>query len=108
VGLQVMSNTQTPTGLAAATKVTLDAVKTTFGAAIVVLLFFGLTLVVLSTGAGNLEAAIRGDIIYLLIILMFITLIFVLGLRIWKPSGLAGPPQPETKQLIITNSNVDE
>lgn len=97
----------TPTGLAAATKVITDAIKTTFGAAVVILFFFGLALVLLASGAGELESGIRGEIIYLLIWLMVAILVGLIFLRIFKPSGLSGPPQPETEGVSISNSTVE-
>jgi hypothetical protein len=101
-----MSKSHTPSSLAAATKVVVDAVQTTFGAGVVVLFFFGLTLILLASGLGNLAPEIRGNLIELLVWLMVgIVMCFVL-LRILKPSGLAGPPQPETEQIKFKNSKI--
>ena len=55
----------TPTRFAAATKIITDAIKTTFGAAVVVLVFFGLSFVLLASGAGELDSSVRGGIIKL-------------------------------------------
>lgn len=101
-----MSNTGTPASWAATTKVLLDAVKTTFGAAIVMLIFLGASLLGLVwVGCRNLSPETCGNIIYLLIGLIFITPIGLIFFRIWKPSGLAGPPpQPETKDITISNT----
>ncbi|MEZ5541965.1 MAG: hypothetical protein R3F42_07970 [Pseudomonadota bacterium] len=97
----------TPTGWASAVKIMTDEIQTIFGAAVVILIFFGLSLVFLATGTGGLESEIRGDIIKLLIYSMVAILIGLVVLRIFKPSGLAGPPQPETEGVSFTNSTVE-
>ncbi len=102
-----MNGSPTPTGLAAATKVVVDAVKTTFGAAVVVLFFFGLSLVILASGAGGLDGGVQAEIIKLLIYLMVAILVVLFFLRIFKPTGLSGPLQPETTNVIITNSKME-
>lgn len=101
------NNAQAPSGFAAATKVVVDSIKTTFGAAVVVLFFFGLSLVVLVSGKGELEPPIRADIIYLLIWAMLGILGVLFVLRILKPDSLGGPPQPETEAVSFTNSTLD-
>lgn len=100
-----MARTQTPTGLAAATKVVLDAVQTTFGAAVVVLFFFGVSMVSLASGLGNIGPDLRGTLIQQLMWAMVGVLVALVLLRIAKPSGLGGPPQPETQHVQIKNSS---
>ena len=101
-----MAKTQTPSGLASAAKVIVDAVQTTFGAAVVVLFFFGVALVSLATGLCNLGPEHRGDIIRLLIYVMVGLVIVLLILRMVKPAGLGGPPKPETDQVQFKNSRI--
>ena len=96
-----------PSGYAAATKVVLDAVQTTFGAAVVVLFFFGIALVSLASGLGNLGPELRGQLIQQLMWVMVGVLAVLLVLRIAKPAGLGGPPQPGTEHVQIKNSKVD-
>ena len=71
------------------------------------LFFFGFALVVLASGTGGLESDIRGEIIQQLIWLMVAILTGLVLLRIFKPSGLSGPPQPETEGVSISNSTVE-
>jgi len=101
-----MARSQTPTGLAAATKVILEAVQTTFGAAVVVLFFFGLALVALCSGLGNLDPHVRGSTIQMLLLLMVGVWIALILLRIFKPAGLGGPPAPETEHVQFKNSKI--
>lgn len=102
------NSNQTPSGFAAATKVVVDSIKTTFGAAVVTLFFFGLALVILCSGTGGLDTTTRGEVVYLLIWLMIGILSALVLLRIFNPTGLAGPPQPETEQITIKNSTIEE
>lgn len=101
-----MAKTHTPSGLASSAKVIVDAVQTTFGAAVVVLFFFGIALVSLASGLGNLGPELRGEIIRLLILLMVGLVVFLILLRMVKPAGLGGPPKPETEHVQITNSKI--
>lgn len=98
---------KTPSGLAASAKVVLDAVQTTFGAAVVVLFFFGLALVSLASGLGNLEPGLRGQIIQQLIWIMLGLVVFLVFLRIIKPAGLGGPPQPTTEHVQFRDSKIE-
>ena len=102
-----MAASKSPTGFAASTKVVVDAVQTTFGAAIVVLFFFGVALVSLASGLGNLSPEIRGTLIEKLIYAMVGVLATLMLLRVVKPSGLSGPPQPTTQHVQIKNSTVE-
>lgn len=96
-----------PTGMAASTKVVVDSVQTTFGAAIVVLFFFGVALVSLSTGLGNIGPELRGSLIEKLMYFMAGILAVVLILRVFKPAGLGGPIQPNTEHVKFKNSKVE-
>ena len=96
-----------PSGYAASTKVVLDAVQTIFGAAVVVLFFFGVALVSMASGLGNLGPELRGTLIQQLAWLMVGVLAVLLIVRITKPTGLGGPPQPGTEHIQIKNSKVD-
>ena len=102
-----MAKAQPPSGFAASTKVVVDAVQTTFGAAVVVLFFFGVSLVTLASGMGNLSPEGRGQLLQLLIWVMVAVLVCLVVLRIVKPTGLAGPPQPETEGVRISNSKAN-
>jgi hypothetical protein len=102
-----MASTKSPTGLAAATKVIVDAVQTTFGAAVVVLFFFGVALVSLTAGLGNLGPELRGSLIEKLMWAMCGVLAVLLVLRLVRPSGLSGPPTPSTQHVQIRNSRVE-
>ena len=99
--------TKTPTGLAAATKVVVDSVQTTFGAAVVVLFFFGLALISLAVGLGNLNPDLRGALIEKLMWFMVGVLAVLLLQRVIRPSGLGGPPQPTTEHVQIKNSRAE-
>lgn len=96
-----------PSGYAASTKVVLDAVQTIFGAAVVVLFFFGVSLVSLASGLGNLGPEIRGGLMQQLVWVMVGVLAVLLIVRITKPTGLGGPPQPGTEHIQIKNSKID-
>ncbi len=100
-----MSSPQ-PSGIAAATKVVADSIKTTFGAAVIVLFFFGLSLVILVYGSGSLESDVRADLIYLLIFSMLGILGVLFLLRIFKPESLGGPPQPETEDVSFSDNTL--
>lgn len=102
-----MTGNKVPSGFAAATKVVVDAVKNTFGAAVVVIFFFGIALVALCFGYGNIESAPRSCLIYFFGISMLVILIVLLVLRIWVPLGLSGPPQPESEQVQIRDSRIE-
>ena len=101
-----MAKTHTPSGMASSVKVIVDVVQTTFGAAVVVLFFFGIALVSLASGLCNLSPEVRGDIIRLLIWIMVGLVIVLLLLRIIKPVGLGGPPTPETEGVQFKNSKI--
>ena len=101
-----MARANTPSGIAASTKVVLDAIQTTFGAAVAVLFFFGVALVSLASGLGNLGPELRGELIQLIIWLMVGVLGVLLLIRIVKPAGLGGPPQPETEHVQFKNSRI--
>lgn len=96
-----------PSGYAASTKVVLDAVQTIFGAAVVVLFFFGVALVSMASGLGNLGPELRGALIQQLAWFMIGVLAVLLIVRITKPTGLGGPPNPGTEHIQIKNSNVN-
>jgi hypothetical protein len=100
--------TRAPSGWAASTKVVVDAVQTTFGAAIVVLFFFGLALISLAGGLGNTSSELRGQLIQQLMLAMVGVLSVLLLIRLFKPTGLGGPPQPESTHVQIKNSKVAE
>ena len=95
-----------PTSAAAATRVVLDAVRTTFGMAVMVLFFFGVSLVALSSGFGSLSAGLRAGLMWTLILLMVTVLGAVFGLRLWRPEGLAGPPSPLTEDVTFSDSSI--
>jgi Na+/proline symporter len=103
-----MTNHQyTPSSLAAATKVVTEAIQTPFGAAVTVLFFFGLSLVMLCTGLSNLDSHSRTNLIEFLILAMLVILCGVVVVRICKPRGLSAPPSPETSEVSITNSEAE-
>ncbi len=99
-----MSRATTPAGVAAWTKVVLDAVQTVFGAVVVVLTFFGISMVLLASGLGNLGPELRAMLIERFMWVMVVMLALLVIVRIFKPSGLAGPPRPTTEGLKIKNS----
>jgi len=101
-----MANQNVPTGITAAVKVLADAVRDTFGAAIVIVGFLGFALVALSVGGSNLEPKPRGEMMYVILGLMVFILIVLISLRIFKPSGLGGPPNPTTEDVVFKNSSV--
>ncbi len=99
-----MTTTNPPTNVSSSIKVLVDSVKTPFGAAIVALCFFGLSLVSLSLGTGNLTAEMRANLMYVLIGGIFVILLVIFLLRIVRPTGLTSPPQPITENIEITES----
>lgn len=98
---------RSPSGFAAATKVVVDAVQTTFGAAVVVLFFFGSALVSLAAGLGNLGPELRGALIEKLMWFMLAVLGTLLLLRVVRPTSLSAPPHPSTEHVQIKNSKVE-
>lgn len=102
-----MALPRSPSSFAAATKVIVDDVQTTFGAAVVILFFFGVALVTLTAGLGNLGPELRGNLIIWLMRFMVGVLVVLLILRIVEPSSLSGPPQPTTQRIQIKNSKTD-
>ncbi len=101
------SSDSTPSTFAAAIKVATDAIRTTFAAAIVVLIFFGLALVMLASGLGNLDSMVRGSIITTLIWLMTFILVGLILLRIYKPDTFTPAPQPGSFDASFKNSTVE-
>lgn len=101
-----MPNTSVPSGTAAAVKVLADVVRDTFGAAIVIESFLGISLIALAIGGSNLAPDSRCTMMYAIIGLMVFILVLLIILRIWKPSGLGGPPNPTTEDVVFTNSSV--
>ena len=59
-----------PKSYAAAVKVILDAVQTTFGMAVLTMLFFGLSLVALAFGSAELSESLRANLMFTFIALM--------------------------------------
>ena len=102
-----MNEGKAPTSIAASIKVLVEAIRTIFGAAIVVLIFFGLALVILCLGWGNLEANVRGELIFTLIYIMLGILAALVLLKVFKPSGLAGVSNPESKSVSFSNSQIE-
>ena len=101
-----MANHNVPSAVAASVKVLTDAVRDTFGAAIIVIGFFGMAFVGLSFGFSNLSSESRFFMMCIIIVLMFLILIALFGLRICNPSGLGGPPSPSTKDVTFTDTSV--
>jgi len=101
-----MANGNVPTGTAAAVKVMADVVRDTFGAAIIIEGFFGIVLVALAFGASNISPEARCQMMYVILGTMVSILILLMILRIFKPSGLGGPPTPTTEDITITDSTV--
>ena len=101
-----MTKEKVPKSYAAAVKILIDSIQTTFGAAILVLIIFGLVLVLLAFGQSDLSSNIRSTMMYWLIFLMFAILVALFILRLCKPVGLSGPSQPITEEVNITDSSV--
>ena len=100
-----MSNEKVPSGLAASVKILADSIQTTFGAAVIVIIFFGMALFVLTCGFGNVSSELRVNLIKWLIISMGLILLVLFLLRLFKPTGLSGPPQPVTEDIEISESS---
>jgi hypothetical protein len=98
-----MSN-HSPNSIATSIKVIADAIKTTFGAAVVIVAFVGVSLVSLSFGWGNFTAEQRERIIYVLLGFLGITLIILFLMRICVPHGLGGPPIPKSEGVTFEDS----
>jgi heme A synthase len=101
-----MANHNVPGGVAASVKVLADAVRDTFGAAIIIEGFLGLALISLSLGLSNLSPDSRCIMMYVIIAIMTFILFALIVLRIWKPSGLGGPPTPTTEDITFKDSSV--
>ncbi len=97
---------QPPKSYAAWVKVLVDAVQTTFGMAVMLMVFFGLSLVALAFGLTNLSEGLRAGLMWTLIILMVVILCGVVSLRLWLPTGLTGPPSPQTEDVTISDSKM--
>lgn len=97
---------QSPKSFAAGVKILVDAVQTTFGMAVMIMFFFGLSLVGLAFGSTELSEDLRADLMWTLIILMVVILCGVVSLRLWFPTGLTGPPSPQTEDVTISDSRM--
>ena len=95
-----------PSSFAAAVKIIIDAVQTTFGMAVMLMFFFGLSLVALAVGSTDLSGDHRVNLMFTLIGLMVAVLVAIFCLRLWRPSGLAGPPSPRTEEVTFSNSKI--
>ena len=95
-----------PSGTAAAVKVLADVVRDTFGAAIIIVSFLGIALIALAFGGSNLTPDARSTMMYIMIGLMIFIFVLLIILRIWKPSGLGGPPTPSSEGVTIEDSSV--
>lgn len=102
-----MSDSQISSGLVGAVQVVIDSAKTNFGGAIIFLVALGFALVALAFGFADLSPEQRFYLMIIIIVMMFVTLAALAVLRLWKPIGLTGPPQPETKDVTITDSRID-
>ena len=97
---------QPPKSFAAGVKILVDAVQTTFGMAVMIMFFFGFSLVGLAFGSTELSDGLRAGLMWTLITLMSVIFCGVVLLRLWFPTGLTGPPSPQTKDLTISNSRM--
>lgn len=86
-----------------------DSCSFEFGgeAAIVVLIFFGLSLVLLCMGLGTLDSQLRGNLIFHLIYIMLGILAALVLLKVFKPSGLSAVSVPESKKVSFSNSQIE-
>ncbi len=91
------TTSHTPTSFAAGAKIILDAVQTTFGMAVMVMLFFGLALVSLAFGFTYISSGLRAGLMWALILLMVGILSAVVSLRLWRPNALGAPPRRRQK-----------
>ena len=101
-----MNSNSAPSGLASAVKVLADVVRDTFGAAIIVEGFLGIAFISLALGASNLSSESRCIMMYVIIGVMVFILLALFFLRIWKPSGLGGPPTPTTEDVTFSDTSV--
>lgn len=97
---------QPPKSYAAGVKIMVDAVQTTFGMAVMIMFFFGLSLVGLAFGTANLSEGLRAGLMWAHLILMFVIICGVVSLRLWRPTGLTGPPVPKTEDVTISGSKM--
>lgn len=95
------SNGKQQSNFAASAKTIIDTVQTNFGLAVLLNFFFGIALVGLSFGD---QSEARSTIIGWLVALMFISFLITIGLRLWFPTGLGGPPSPKTVDITIHDS----
>ena len=97
---------QPPKSFAAGVKILVDAVQTTFGMAVMIMFFFGFSLVALAFGSTELSEGLRAGLMWTLIFLMSVIFCSVVLLRLWLPTGLTGPPSPQTEDVTISNSRM--
>lgn len=100
-----MSNEKVPSSLAASVKILVDSIQNTFAAAVIVIIFLGMTLFTLACGSGDISPDFREYLILFLIIAICSILVVLFLLRIFKPTGLSGPPQPYTEDVDIHDSS---
>ena len=85
----------------------LEAIQTNFGAAVLVLLAFGVALVVLCIKAGSDDGSIDATylaLIGLLIFLMVFILIGIIAVRSFIPDALSGPVESTRGNRVIDSS----
>lgn len=102
----VQKPSQPPKSYAASVKVLIDAVQTTFGLAVLLMVFFGLSLVALAFGGFSNLSETRANLMWILIGLMAVNVVGVVALRLWRPDALGGPPLPQTEDVTIRDSRM--
>ena len=84
-----------------------EAVRTTFGAGVITIAFFGTTLITLAAGGSNLPPESRQLLMLYLIWVMTGLLLVLIALRVIRPSGLGGPPDPKFEENTLSKSHVN-
>jgi len=94
---------KTATGWAAFSRNISETIKTPFALAALAIVYYGTTMVALAVGDGELASS-RLWVIAMLAVAIFILVVGVFLLRIFKPISLSEPPQPEQEDVTITGS----
>ena len=99
-----------PSGFATSVKAIADAVRSNFGAAVVIIIFLGVTLVSLAVRSSGDDGAIHPTRLWLMvgiILAMLAVLAAILLLRTFKPTSLSGPLVGDVEDLRTRQSTME-
>ena len=93
-------------GLAGAVRVVVDAVRTTFGLAVIVEMFLGIALLAVIFKMGEPPSPQLLWLAIGLALAMVAILALVFAIRLWRPFGLSAPP--ETSAVEFSESSIED